>query len=98
MHELGRRIRTETLRGGSEAEVEMLVDVDPWSFENQAFYPHEPEVLLRPGDALRTTCTYDNPNDYDVYFGEATEDEMCFNFVMVYPVDLVGENRQCGIF
>jgi hypothetical protein len=98
MHELGRRIRTETLRGGSEAEVEMLVDVDPWSFENQAFYPHEPEVLLQPGDALRTTCTYDNPNDYDVYFGEATEDEMCFNFVMVYPVDLVGENRQCGIF
>ena len=41
--------------------------------------------------------TYDNPGAQPVFFGEATEDEMCFNFVMVYPVEAIGENRQCGV-
>jgi hypothetical protein len=71
--------------------------VDPFQFENQQYYPHEPEVLLQPGDALRTRCTYDNPGDQPVFLGEGTEDEMCFNFVMIYPLDLVGESRDCGL-
>ena len=97
MHQLGKRITTEILRGGEDGQAEVLVDVDPFSFENQQYYPHEPEVLLHPGDALRTRCTFDNPNDYRVWFGEGTEDEMCFNFVMVYPLDIVGADRQCGL-
>jgi hypothetical protein len=26
------------------------------------------------------TCTWDNPNDYEVRWGEATSDEMCLEY------------------
>jgi hypothetical protein len=98
MHQLGRRLTTDILRGGLESATETLVDVDPFQFQNQRYYPHEPEVLIHPGDALRTRCVYDNPNDHAVFLGEGTGDEMCFNFVMLYPLDIVGETRECGLF
>lgn len=98
MHGLGRSFRTEILRGGSESAVESLVDVPVFNFENQAFYPHSPAVQVHAGDAVRTTCTFDNPGPSNVHFGEATEDEMCFNFVMAYPIEAVGDDRQCGLF
>lgn len=97
MHELGRSFTTEILRGGSEDDVATLVDVDPFDFANQTFYPHEPEVVVNPGDAVRTTCTYDNPTDDWVWLGEGTSDEMCFNFAVVYPIDLLGDGRNCGL-
>lgn len=97
MHELGRSLRTDILRGGATGAIEPLVEVPSFNFENQKVYPHSPSVQIRPGDAIRTTCTYDNTHDFDVTFGEATEDEMCFNFVMVYPIEILGEDRHCGL-
>ncbi len=34
-----------------------------------------------------------------VSVGEGTGDEMCFNFAMVYPIDVFGEGerRKCGL-
>ncbi|MFO0633476.1 MAG: hypothetical protein U0168_11560 [Nannocystaceae bacterium] len=96
MHQLGRKFRTEVLRGGEDGPAEVLVDVPAFNFENQTYYPNDPEVLIQAGDALRTTCTWDNPGDTTVHIGEATEDEMCFNFVMVWPIEAVGAARQCG--
>ncbi|MBC8071374.1 MAG: hypothetical protein IAG13_23815 [Deltaproteobacteria bacterium] len=93
MHKLGRSLRTDIVR--KEGPIETLVDVPAYDFQTQLHYMHEPAIELRPGDALRTTCTYDNPGDNTVYLGENTEDEMCFNFVTVYPIDLLGEYRQC---
>ena len=97
MHERGRKFRTDILRDGLESSVETLVSVDNFSFDDQSYYEHAPAVVLHPGDALRTTCTYDNPGSTAVHFGEKTEDEMCFNFVMVHPVELLGNNRSCGL-
>ncbi len=97
MHQLGRGFRTDIMRGGESGPVETLVDVPSFNFESQTYYPHAPEVLIQPGDALRTTCTYDNAGGSRVTFGEATEDEMCFNFVMVWPIEVIGDNRQCGL-
>ncbi|MCA9651619.1 MAG: hypothetical protein H6712_17520 [Myxococcales bacterium] len=74
-----------------------LTEVPFYDFNNQAFYANDPPVQIMPGDAIRTTCTYDNPHDFPVHFGEATEDEMCFNFVMAYPIEMVGDDRDCGI-
>jgi hypothetical protein len=88
MHTLGTSFETVILRGGTTPE--MLVRVDPWDFDSQTSYAHDPEVLIRPGDAVRTTCTYANPGSTLVTFGEETEDEMCFNFMMVYPIDILG--------
>jgi hypothetical protein len=97
MHQLGRALSTVVMRGSDTGPEEVLVDVPAFNFENQTFYPQEPAMTIMPGDALRTTCTFDNTSGGPVYFGEATEDEMCFNFVMVYPIEAIGENRNCGI-
>jgi hypothetical protein len=97
MHQLGRSFTTELLRGGSETSIDMLTDVPVYDFQSQAFYVNDPPVQIMPGDALRTTCTFDNPGDQTVYFGEATEDEMCLNFIMAYPIQTIGENRDCGL-
>lgn len=83
MHNLGRTFVTEILRGGDENQVEVLAAVDPWDFNSQGQVPSEATIF--PGDVLRTTCTFDNPLDRVVTFGERTEDEMCFNFVAAYP-------------
>ena len=45
----------------------------------------EVSLEVRKGDVLRTTCTYANPTSDLVTFGEKTEDEMCFDFLAVYP-------------
>ena len=86
MHQHGVRITTEVLRAGSESDVQMLVDVPRWDFNAQT--SHEApggELVINPGDVIRTTCVYDNPGDEMIFFGERTEDEMCFNFVAAYP-------------
>lgn len=94
MHALGRSFRTvlERLGGGTE----MVTDVPVFDFSSQGMYMSEPEVVVQPGDTLRSTCVFDNPTDQTVGFGEGTSDEMCFNFVIAYPIDQVS-NRNCGI-
>jgi len=85
MHEYGTGFTTEVVR--QDGQVETIVDVDDFNFDNQVYYHHDPAFVLQPGDVLRTTCDYDNPTDSSVGFGEDTGDEMCFNFAMVYPID-----------
>jgi hypothetical protein len=98
MHQLGTKFRTDIMRGSNNGPVQNLVDIQHWDFENQQFYRHDPPVVFDPGDAVRTTCTYDNPTTDAVKFGEKTEDEMCFNFVMLYPISMFESQRQCGLF
>jgi len=96
MHLTGRSLVTEILRGGGAGETEELVRVDDWDFDNQGFEAMPEPVVLQPGDAMRTTCVYDNPTDQPIRFGERTEDEMCFNFLSVYPVpDIPFPARAC---
>ena len=83
MHRLGVSLRTEVFRGGRADRMEPLLDVPEYSFDEQLSRPSE--MVLMPGDTLRTTCRYDNTTSQPVYFGERTEDEMCFNFVLAWP-------------
>ncbi len=86
MHTHGVTFRSEVLRGGDPAHVEMLVDIGRWNFNQQTGYaPPGGTMVIQPGDVIRTTCTYDNGGDSAIYFGERTENEMCFNFVSAYP-------------
>jgi hypothetical protein len=84
MHERGVRFVTSIQRGGATVPV---VEVRQWDFNHQVAYPHDPAALvLNPGDTASTSCFYSNPQDREVRFGEKTEDEMCFNFLTVYPI------------
>ena len=86
MHLLGRSISVELNPGTPEAR--MLLDVPAFDFDDQALHILPSPVRLRPGDTLRTSCTYDAglrrqvpqlselPPRY-VVWGEGTADEMC---------------------
>jgi hypothetical protein len=95
MHQLGTSFETVVTRGGQQIP---LVDVPNFDFNSQISYDHDPPFAIMPGDTLTTRCTYDNPTGSAVGFGEDTEDEMCFNFAIVYPIQILPEDyRICMI-
>ncbi|KXZ46096.1 hypothetical protein GPECTOR_47g373 [Gonium pectorale] len=85
MHLLGKSIVTRHIRNGTE-----LPPVGSKRFYDAAYQSLDPVPLdssiLAPGDVLITTCTYDSTTrDNATRYGEATQDEMCYNFMLVYP-------------
>jgi mono/diheme cytochrome c family protein len=76
MHLQGRHMKTVINRtaGGTDT----LVD-QPFDFNTQIGY--STPAVVHKGDTLTTTCTYAKPTQ----FGEGTNDEMCYNFVLAYP-------------
>jgi hypothetical protein len=87
MHTNGKSFRTDITRAG---KTHNLVEVTAWDFDDQRGYSTDPETtLIQAGDSLRTTCTYRNPTSNVIRFGEKTENEMCFNFVVAYPITRV---------
>jgi hypothetical protein len=65
-----------------------------FDFEEQAAYSLEKPLDIKAGDKVITTCTFDNPTDQTVTFGENTGNEMCFNFATYYPMNMLS----CGGF
>lgn len=44
-------------------------------------------MVLRPGDEIRTTCTFRRPSKGSpVCYGDGTSDEMCFGFLTYFPL------------
>ena len=84
MHELGTAFRSEVLR--ADGSVTPISVVDTWDFENQGSRDLPRPIAVGRGDEVRVTCRYDNPGSNRVVFGENTQDEMCFDFMMVYPI------------
>ncbi|KAG2433438.1 hypothetical protein HXX76_008495 [Chlamydomonas incerta] len=82
-----------TAGGGGSATAATTVELPPvgsrhwYQFDYQAQDPVPDEsALLLPGDTLLTGCSYDSSGRTNVTrFGESTQDEMCFNFVLYYP-------------
>lgn len=66
---------------------EIVMHDKPFSFEEQQSYAMPEEIILNTGDVVTTTCTYTNPSDANVRFGEDTGNEMCFNFAVYYPMN-----------
>lgn len=97
MHKLGRSFETSALRIENGGIVEhTLVDVPQFDFNQHKGYVSDPPFVIHRGDELRTRCTYDNPGAWPVLFGEGTGDEMCLNFMLVYPIDGILE-QNCGV-
>jgi hypothetical protein len=85
MHLQGRHMKTVINRknGGSE----VLID-EPFDFNTQISY--DTPAVIQPGDTLTTTCTYATPTP----FGQKTNEEMCYNFVIAYPAGQLGQLLQ----
>lgn len=70
--------------GCAVAGVAHLRHAQPFSSLEQRQYALG-DVVLRQGDVLRTTCTFENTTSNTITFGEGSDDEMCINWVMTYP-------------
>jgi hypothetical protein len=87
MHKLG----VHGYLGHSRAGVQTVLHDDVFDFNDQRIYPLQ-NFEVKSGDELTTTCTYTNPTNQAVTFGENTGNEMCFNFTTYYPMG----NLTCG--
>jgi hypothetical protein len=74
MHLLGTAMTFEV--GKSEDDMEMVFERDPYNFDDQ--HVELIDLTLEPGDVTRVRCSYDNPHDETITFGESTKNEMCF--------------------
>lgn len=61
----------------------MLFD-GPYSFEDQQGYPVGP-LQFKAGDTVDVTCTYQNPSDTTLHFGQSSKAEMCVLAMVRYP-------------
>jgi Copper type II ascorbate-dependent monooxygenase, C-terminal domain/Copper type II ascorbate-dependent monooxygenase, N-terminal domain len=94
MHKLGTGFRTQHMSGGTNMGDLANIPLGTWNFDSQLHYPI-PRRQVLPGDTLKTTCYYDNPNPTAVSFGTKTTDEMCFDFITVFPYGAA--NKHCEL-
>ena len=81
MHRLGKAASLRVNRAdGSET---CMLDIPTWDFNWQRSYRFEEPITIEQGDTLNLGCTWDNPGDQDVFWGEGTDDEMCLATVLV---------------
>jgi hypothetical protein len=74
MHLLGTSLRFEV--GKSADELKEVFKRDPYDFDNQTI--EKLDVKLGAGDVARVRCSYDNPHDQTISYGESTLNEMCY--------------------
>jgi len=79
MHKIGTHMKTVINR---PAGPEILVD-KPFKFDEQRSY--DTPAIVKRGESLTTTCTFNNTTAAPVAFGTVSEAEMCYNFVVAYP-------------
>ncbi|KAG2444120.1 hypothetical protein HYH02_009061 [Chlamydomonas schloesseri] len=85
MHKLGKSMITRHIRGGQELPPLGRRDYYDFAYQQPVQVPPPARTLL-PGDSLITTCTYSGTGQTSVTkFGEASYEEMCFNFLYYYP-------------
>jgi len=90
MHLLGSGFTTQVV---GTSDLLSNIPLGTWSFEAQRHYRID-RYKLNPGQQLVTTCHYKNDSSHPVNFGPATTDEMCYDFLFVYPAS--GSKTECG--
>lgn len=86
MHTLG--VTAEMVVEHADGSETCLARVPDWDFNWQRTYRLKEPVSVTGGDTIRLTCTWDNPTDQDVAWGEGTGDEMCLGTTYITgPLD-----------
>ncbi len=79
MHELGRSYSMTLQEDGAET---CLVE-GTYDFNNQLTYMWPDPVSFPYGSSVDFECTWDGAEDVTTYYGERTDEEMCFFFTLV---------------
>lgn len=86
MHTMGRHLTFTLTRQDGE---EIVLHDEAYDFDAQVNRPFDPPVEIAAGDTVTIECTWDNPTNETVGFGESTTEEMCFAGLFVYPAGQV---------
>jgi hypothetical protein len=81
MHQLATHQTFELTRGGTTMT---LLD-EPYSFSDQTNYPQATPIQFMQGDQVNVRCTYTNPGNTAVTWGDSSTEEMCFTGLYRYP-------------
>jgi Copper type II ascorbate-dependent monooxygenase, C-terminal domain len=81
-HHRGTGVTIE-LASSATAPGTMLYDNDDWA--DPPLTSFDPPIATTPGQGFRYSCTYDNPTNHTVAFGEGFNEEMCFLWAYYYP-------------
>lgn len=82
MHQLGKHLKA--VAKPATGEPVTLYD-GPYDFNEQRQYPANMQKL-KAGDTIEVECTYENPTDSEVKFGNSSLSEMCFIGLYRYPL------------
>jgi hypothetical protein len=96
MHTLGLNITTRHVR--MNKELPLLGEIPYYDFghQKQTLVTDPRTRIIAPSDSLRTQCTFTptlGVRSVDTTYGEATTNEMCYNFVFYYPK--IGNTVKC---
>jgi len=82
MHKLG----VHAFMSVTHDDVESVLHDAPYSFSDQLIYPLD-DVVVKSGDVVTSRCTWENTTDHLVGFGQSSDDEMCANFTIYWPMN-----------
>jgi hypothetical protein len=83
MHLTGKHITSMALPASGTPIT--MIDQD-YQFDQQKYVKLDPPVVLKQGDKIQTTCTYQNNGSDTLTFGESTtKNEMCISITYRYP-------------
>ncbi|XP_033732124.1 dopamine beta-hydroxylase-like [Pecten maximus] len=84
MHYLGRQQRIEQYR--DRVKLRDLTYDELYNYDSPVLHEFRDPIELRPGDELKTTCTYRSiGKDRTTFEGDGTSDEMCLGFLTFHP-------------
>lgn len=85
MHAFGKQMWTNVYDKNMNFKT-TITELDFWNFEFQSTFTIDP-IQIEPGDSLFTHCRFDTTTQsQDVIFGIDSLDEMCMDFLYVWPV------------
>ena len=107
MHTKG--VHAKTIITRANGKTETMHDA-PFSFQDQRKYPlpedgSATDILINAGDKITYTCTWQNDTSRVITFGQNTTDEMCFYYVIAWPLGQLvdgsrgpeGDPNACGL-
>jgi hypothetical protein len=85
MHTKGTKINVQMKTSASalDSSATCLIDIPRWDFHWQQLYFYEKPITLPTGGEVKLTCSWRNPTNKTVTWGEGTDDEMCLNYYYV---------------
>jgi hypothetical protein len=81
MHQHATHQKVTVTTGGVAHDIHDQV----FDFNEQLNYPLSPMLQIKPGDSIRTECTYTNTESTVLRFGDSSTAEMCFTGLYRYP-------------